>query len=141
MGMEEITIRLVQTTDLPEVAPAVLGLYREAGWLHEGEAVDQNWMEKWLQNSFRIMGAFEQGRLIGLMRALSDGLSDAYLLDMVVARQYRRRGIGSRILQALVEELKSCDIEWIVCISVPGKDGLYAKVGTAMPAHIPYRFL
>lgn len=139
--MGEIVVRLVQAAEVSEVAPGVIGLYQEAGWVNATEPADQDQVEKLLRNSFRVMGAFDDGRIVGLMRALSDGLSDAYLLDMVVSRQYRRQGIASRILQALVGELKQCNIEWIVCISVPGKDGLYAKFGTPMQAHIPYRFL
>ncbi|NLZ63968.1 MAG: GNAT family N-acetyltransferase [Lentisphaerae bacterium] len=139
--MGEIVVRLIQADDLPEVVPGIIALYREAGWFATDEQVDQEQVEQMLRNSFRVMGAFAEGKIIGLMRALSDGLSDAYLLDMVVSRKYRRQGIAARILQALVEELKKCKIDWIVCISVPGKDGLYAKLGTPMQAHIPYRFL
>jgi len=139
--MGEIIVRLIQEVDLPQVVPGVIGLYREAGWFNNTESVDQEQMGQLLRNSFRVMGAFAAGRIIGLMRALSDGVSDAYLLDMVVSGKYRRQGIASRILQALVDELKKCQIEWIVCISVPGKDGLYAKFGTPMQSHVPYRFL
>ncbi|NLF93522.1 MAG: GNAT family N-acetyltransferase [Oligosphaeraceae bacterium] len=139
--MGEIVVRLIQEADLPQVVPGVIGLYQEAGWVNNTEPVDQEQMAQLLRNSFRVMGAFAEGRIIGMMRALSDGVSDAYLLDMVVSGNYRRQGIASRILQSLVEELKKCQIEWIVCISVPGKDGLYAKLGTPMQSHVPYRFL
>ena len=139
--MGEIVVRLIQEADLPQVVPGVIGLYQEAGWVNNTEPVDQEQMAQLLRNSFRVMGAFAEGRIIGMMRALSDGVSDAYLLDMVVSGNYRRQVIASRILQSLVEELKKCQIEWIVCIAVPGKDGLYAKLGTPMQSHVPYRFL
>ena len=74
------------------------------------------------------------------MRALSDGVSDAYLLDMVVELSHRRRGLAREILRQLNAYLKGKGINWIVCISVPGAENLYASEGKKMSGFVPFRF-
>ena len=73
---------------------AVAELYRSAGWMSAGE--EASGLAPMLRNSFAVMAAFDAatGRLVGMMRALSDGCSDAYLLDLVVRPEARRQGIG-----------------------------------------------
>ena len=74
------------------------------------------------------------------MRALSDGVSDAYLLDMVVEKSHRRKGLAHEILRRLNDYLKEKGIDWIVCISVPGAENLYASSGKVMEGFVPFRF-
>jgi ribosomal protein S18 acetylase RimI-like enzyme len=44
-------------------------------------------------------------RLVGMARLLSDGVCNAYLLDVWTASPYRRRGIGSAMIQYLLERV------------------------------------
>lgn len=41
----------------------------------------------------------EDGRLIGCMSILSDGISDAFLLDLLVHPAFRRQQIGRRLVR------------------------------------------
>ena len=54
-------------------------------------------------NSRHICLAFERGRLIGTGRLMSDGVCNAYLLDVWVLSQHRRRGIGAQLVVRLLE--------------------------------------
>ncbi|MCQ2378120.1 MAG: GNAT family N-acetyltransferase [Victivallaceae bacterium] len=121
----------------PEEAVA---LYRAAKWW--GEENDFGAMRKMLENSFAVVCARSGGKLVGMMRAISDGISDAYMLDLVVAPEYRRRGIGKRLTDFLAAHLETCGIEWIVCIGVPGTENVYGKCerASAMAGHTPWRF-
>ncbi len=49
--------------------------------------------------------AREGDRVVGMARALSDGVSNAYVLDVWTASAYRRQGIASRMVQRLVEQV------------------------------------
>ncbi len=131
-------IRPLTAEELPALAGAVRGLYLDAGWIRPEETAES--LLPMLRNSFTVMGAFLDGELAGMMRALSDGVSDAYLLDMVVRRDLRGRGIASAILEQLTSMLKARGIEWIVCISAPGAEHLYRKRGAVMKDHTPFRF-
>ena len=141
----EITVRLLEKTHGFDYAASALdyaadaaALYRDAGWIGEEDSTD--FIPEVLKNSFCVVGAFHRGRMIGMMRALSDGVSDAYLLDMVVLTEFRGHGIAAQILDCIVTHLKGLGIDWIVCISVPGVEKLYLRRGETMEKHTPIRF-
>lgn len=119
-------------------------LYREAGWFGQEEETEKvvETLQKMFAGTFACCAAFtEKGELIGLMRALSDGVSDAYILDLVVKKEFRKQGIGREILTHLVEYLEKKGMDWIVCIGVPGTENFYTKGGgRKMPSFTPYRF-
>jgi GNAT superfamily N-acetyltransferase len=54
------------------------------------------------QNSRHVCFAWLDGRVIGTGRLLSDGVCNAYLIDVWVGTQHRRRGIASRIVGLLL---------------------------------------
>ena len=136
----KIEYRLTKDLPLPEAA----FLYQEAGWFDKEETQESvaETLQKMFANSFMISCAFSgEGELLGLMRALSDGVSDAYILDLVVKKEFRKQGIGHKILRKLVTELKKCGIDWIVCIGVPGTESFYKNGGgEKMLSFTPYRF-
>jgi len=113
-------------------------LYVEAGWMTEPDAEE---VRRMLQGTFAVSAAFHQGRLIGFMRAFSDGVSDAYMLDLVVNKDYRRLGVGRRILDNLTDHLKQRGIDWILCIGAPDTEKFYARTrAEKLNDYIPYRF-
>ena len=126
------------TKDLPRAE--VLALYRAAGWFAQDDPAPQ--LDAMIANSFAVSAAFDPaGRLLGMARALSDGVSDAYILDVVVRPDHRRQGIGRRLVSALAEHLATFGIDWIVCIGVPGTESLYKSAGgEPMTDHTPFRF-
>ncbi len=134
----EITVRLLEKTHGFDYAADAAALYRDAGWIGEEDSTD--FIPEVLKNSFCVVGAFHRGRMIGMMRSLSDGVSDAYLLDMVVLTEFRGHGIAAQILDCIVTHLKGLGIDWIVCISVPGVEKLYLRRGETMEKHTPIRF-
>jgi ribosomal protein S18 acetylase RimI-like enzyme len=44
-------------------------------------------------------------RVVGMARLLSDGVSNAYLVDVWTASAYRRQGIGSALVRRLLDEV------------------------------------
>ncbi len=121
---EDVVVRLLEKTEMPGAAEPDPATGSPAQRL----------------NACCGAGACHKGRLIGQLRALSDGVSDAYLLDMVVDPAFRGHGVASRILETITSHLKNLGIDWIVCISVPGVEKLYLKLGETMDRHTPIRF-
>ena len=78
--------------------------------------------------------------MVGFFRALSDGVSDAYLLDLFVDPEYRGRGIASELAARIFARLKSDGIEWITAISTPEAKNIYLRIGKRMKSHTPIRF-
>ena len=131
-------LRYSITKDLPRAD--VLALYRAAGWFGPSDPAPE--LDAMIANSFAVSAAFDDAeRLIGMARALSDGVSDAYILDVVVAPELRSQGIGRTIVSRLAEHLASFGIDWIVCIGVPGTEAFYRSAGAVpMDGHTAFRF-
>ena len=126
------------TKDLPRAD--VLALYRDAGWFGPSDPAPE--LDAMIANSFAVAAALDDsGRLAGMARALSDGVSDAYILDVVVDPEFRSQGIGRAIVSRLAEHLAAFGIDWIVCIGVPGSEAFYRAAGAApMDGHTAFRF-
>lgn len=133
----EIQVQYCITKALPP--EQVEELYRAEGWIEPDSNAD--FIQPMLQNSYAVSAAFYEGRLLGMMRALSDGVSDAYLLDLVVHKDFRKHGIATEILNRLKAHLQEKGIDWIVCIGVPGTEDFYHKrSGATMTGFTPIRF-
>jgi GNAT superfamily N-acetyltransferase len=52
------------------------------------------------------VGAWDGQRLVGFVRALSDGHLAAYVEDVMVRQDYRRGGVGERLMVRLLTEIK-----------------------------------
>lgn len=132
---ETIRVGIENNPDPEEIAV----LYRAAGWLSAEDPVDP--IRKSIVNTAAYCCARLDGRLIGMMRALSDMVSDAYLLDLIVLPEYRKQGVGREITETLAKHFRDMGVEWIVLIAAPGTESFYAKTeADAMKGYFPLRF-
>jgi ribosomal protein S18 acetylase RimI-like enzyme len=69
----------------------------------------------------------EQGRIVGVGRALADGVDTSYICDVAVLPQYQGTGLGKQIVGRLVE--LSRGHKKILLYAVPGKEPFYRKFG------------
>ena len=93
--MERIEVRAVRRVRGDDL----LRLYREAGWWKPSAPPPPGYLEALVRGSVCFVGAFCERRLVGMGRALSDGVSDAYIQDVTVLRDFRNRGVGGRIIK------------------------------------------
>ena len=63
----------------------------------------------------------QDGVLIAYMSVLSDGVADAFLLDLVVRPQYQHKGIGTRIVRTAIKDMKTAGVQ---CVHVTFADHL-----------------
>jgi GNAT superfamily N-acetyltransferase len=71
-------------------------------------------------------------------RAISDGISDAYIQDVLVLPEYRRHAIGKQIMKTLINHCHKHHIEWIGLIAEPGSIEFYLTLDfQPMKNHIP----
>jgi hypothetical protein len=80
MNPEEVEIKVIHKADRDSVKK----LYQQAGWWKESDetADSSSWIDVLVAGSFCFVGAFAGGEMIGMGRAISDGVSDAYIQDV-----------------------------------------------------------
>ena len=62
-------------------------------------------LQRSFANSFACVIAWLDGRVIGTARALSDGVCNAYVVDVWTHSAHRRRGIARAMMQQLLARL------------------------------------
>jgi len=60
-----------------------------------------------LENSAIIVTAKDGDKIVGAVRAISDMSRHSMVVDLIVDEKYRRQGIGTRLMEIIVEELKN----------------------------------
>ena len=130
-----VKIQIVKTADIEQLKK----LYKEADWWNEDtDNTDPDLINKIIQGSFCFVVASINDRLIGMGRAISDGVSDSYIQDVVVLNEFRGQGIGALIMDKLIEYLKSKNISLIILVSEPEAISFYEKYGfSQMTGYMP----
>ncbi len=131
--MSEITYRIVKRADLNQLVT----LYRTAGWWSDKND-NIEFLAELVRNTYLFVAAYDGEDLIGMGRSVSDGVSDAYIQDVTVLPRYRKRGIGGKIIQTLIENLQAKGINWIGLIGEPGTRHFYEELGfSEMKDYLP----
>lgn len=63
-------------------------------------------LKKSFENSYATCIAYVENRIIGTARVLSDGVCNAYIVDVWTLTTYRRQGIAHTMMQILLDKLK-----------------------------------
>lgn len=82
--------------------------------------------KKAFENSYRTVFLYDDKTLIGCGRLLSDGAYQGGLYDIAVDEQYRGKGLGTKIVNELIEHLEHINI---LLYASPGKEPFYAGLG------------
>ena len=83
----------------------VLALYESVGWT--GYTCRFEIMECAFARSLKIYGAYVQDKLVGLVRAVGDGVTIVYIQDLLVHPSYQRMGIGKALMGRLLDDYKN----------------------------------
>lgn len=98
-------------------------VYRSVGWIKHDEKI----IQKVFEASTHKVFALKEGVVVGFARALSDGVFNAAIYDVVVHKEHQGEGIARLLLEKLLDELK--DVSCIHLISTTGNTAFYEKSG------------
>jgi GNAT superfamily N-acetyltransferase len=86
-------------------------------------------IQKGIRNSALVVGAYCEGpRQIGFLRVVSDKVRFAYLMDVVVQEDYRRQGIGRRMVRYALSHPELKDVyQWLLITK--DAHGVYEECG------------
>lgn len=76
------------------------------------EAADHDWVAQLRSHSLGWVCAREAGQLVGFLNVAWDGASHAFILDTLVARRCRHRGIGTALVSTVSREA-AAGCEWL----------------------------
>ena len=139
---EGFRVRLVREAP----AEAIKALYQAGGWWEDAPGAEAI-IPKIIEGSFAFAVAEEisTGRIVGMGRILSDGVSDAYLQDLVVLEQFRRHHLGRALVRFLLNHCVRQGIGWIGIVCAPGTERFYDSLGIAglspMKGFVPRLYL
>nr|WP_273546536.1 GNAT family N-acetyltransferase [Streptococcus gordonii] len=83
---------------------AVLDLYASVGWSNYTNRPRR--LEQAYHQSLLVMAAYDEHRLVGLIRVVGDGLTIVFIQDLLVYPHYQRQGIGRSLLEQMLERFK-----------------------------------
>jgi ribosomal protein S18 acetylase RimI-like enzyme len=72
---------------------------------------------------------YDENKIVGVGRALADGVDASYICDVAIHPEYQGQGIGKAIVSKLVEFSKGYNK--IILYNNIGKEPFYAKLGFA----------
>ena len=92
-----------KTTSLIPVEQ-LIDLYASVGWSNYTNRPQQ--LEQAFHQSLFVMAAYDEDKLVGLIRVVGDGLTIVFIQDLLVYPHYQRQGIGRSLLQQTLERFK-----------------------------------
>lgn len=98
-------------------------IYHSVGWKKH----DEEKIKKVFQSSNVVAIAYDENKIVGFGRALSDGVFNAAIYDVVIDEQYQNKGIGQQIIENLLAPLN--DISCVHLVSTAGNEEFYKKAG------------
>lgn len=110
-----------------EILDCVLALYAEEKWdlYSEPEKI-----KRAFERSIYILGAFDDQKLIGFIRCIGDGEYDIYVSDLLVSKEYRRNGVGSKLLRRAMLRFPDVDTFALMTgLEEEGNNAFYRSMG------------
>ena len=105
----------------------ILELYLDNGWYAYTEEKDK--LFNGIKNSLDVFAAYEDGKLVGLLRTIGDKFTIIYIQDVLIKKEYQGQGIGTQLVQLVLNKYK--DVRQII-LSADKKDslrGFYEPLG------------
>ena len=95
----EIKENIVPTMD------ELISLYDNVGWSNYTN--NPKMLKEAYQNSLKIISVWDNNQLVGIIRVVGDGHSIIYIQDLLVLKEYQRKGIGSKLLGIVVKKYEN----------------------------------
>ncbi|WP_165040366.1 GNAT family N-acetyltransferase [Dysgonomonas sp. ZJ709] len=118
-------MKIEYSNKIPEIN-SFFALYESTGW-NNSEGKTKEELYNAIEKSWYIISAFADNNLIGFGRVISDGYLHAFIVDLIILPEYKQQGIGTEILNRLVDQIKSAGINDIQLFCAKEKKEFYLK--------------
>ena len=105
----------------------VLHLYQAVGWTNYTNQPQM--LEQALPHSLAVYLAFDEEKIVGLIRLVGDGFSSVFVQDLIVLPTYQRQGIGSALMKEALGDFKGAYQVQLVTEQTERTLGFYRSMG------------
>lgn len=118
-------MRIEYKTNIPIAVELITELYQNAGL--NRPITDVPRIAAMYAHSNLVISAWENNKLVGIARSLTDFNYCCYLSDLAVAAEHQKQGIGNELIQRTKQAIgNKC---MLLLLSAPGAMEYYPKVG------------
>ncbi len=105
----------------------IVSLYTAVGWTNYTR--DTQMLKNAFEHSLLVLGAYDCGKLIGIIRAVGDGASIVYIQDILVLPEYQRKGVGRLLMKGVMERFPHVYQMCLMTDDVPETVSFYEAMG------------
>ena len=127
-------MRIVRT---PPLADELANMYQDAGWIDNPDP------EKMLRSvnseSEWFVARDNDSNLLGIGRLITDYVRYAFIVDVIIKEEHRKKGVGTSIMNAVIAECRALDIDSVNLWPSEGKVSFYERLGFySLPSSQPH---
>jgi predicted N-acetyltransferase YhbS len=122
---KNISAQIRYKSDVVPTAQQIVQLYNDAGLPRPTH--DAKRIKAMFENSDLIITAWDEDKLVGVSRMITDWVWCSYLADLAVSPSYKRSGIGKKLIELSREKVGEQSM--LLLLSVPTAMDYYPKVG------------
>ena len=105
----------------------ILRLYGAVGWTAYTDNAAA--LREGFGHSLLTLAAYEEDELLGLVRTVGDGTTVVFVQDLLVLPERRRQGIGSALMQAVLERYPDVRQIELTADDTPEAAAFYRSLG------------
>jgi ribosomal protein S18 acetylase RimI-like enzyme len=108
--------------------PDLCDLFRNEWWSNNRKPAE---IKKLIENTDLIVGIVDKdtGKLIAFSRVLTDFMYRSMIYDVIVDKSYRNKGIGSKLINAIIEHPSLKNVEFVELQTQPDLVSFYEQFG------------
>lgn len=121
----------------PPLADELAMLYQQAGWIEN--PCPEKMRRSVVTDSQWFVARDSDGALLGIARFITDYVRYAFIVDVIIKENQQRKGIGKALMNEVVAECRTLDIDSVNLWPSEGKIPFYESLGFyALPASQPH---
>jgi N-acetylglutamate synthase-like GNAT family acetyltransferase len=117
--------KIIYRSGVVPTVQRIVKLYNDAGLPRPTH--DPKRIKAMFENSDLIVTAWDEDKLVGVSRTITDWVWCSYLADLAVSPDYERSGIGKKLIDLTREKIGEQSM--LLLLSVPTAMDYYPKVG------------
>ena len=89
-----------------------------------------------LEHCYLFVTAWSTEQLVGTVTVVSDGVNYAHIDDLLVHPSFQGQGIGTALIQKVLEKIEPLNLDFVQLIPIPGRESFFERAGfKVIPKH------